>query len=292
MNSTNYTEKFKGISTMETEFENSGKPGNSVLTRLKKHVRKLVRVGAASWLILLVLWQVISLFSKPEYLPGPVATILGARELLEDGSLVRFILVSFGRVIAGWTLGNLIAIPLGLLIGRIRLVKEFIEPFIDFFRFIPAIAFITLFIMWFGIGEQSKVILIMYATSFIVMINTAAGVLALDENKIRAARSLGASELQILFHVIIPAAIPYIFTGVRLAMGNSFMAIVGAEMIASKEGVGYLIWTARLYFKTDWVFVGLFSLGLMGFFTDRLLREIGTRTMKRYGIKNEAKFGE
>lgn len=261
------------------------------MKQVKKYFRKSIEIGVASWLSAFIIWQVASIFSKPEYLPGPITTILGAGELIGDGSLFKYVLVSFGRVIAGWTLGNLIAIPLGLLIGRIKIVKELIEPFIDFFRFIPAIAFITLFIMWFGIGEQSKVILIMYATSFIVMINTAAGVLALDENKIRAARSLGASELQILFHVIVPAAVPYIFTGIRLAMGNSFMAIVGAEMIAAKEGVGYLIWTARLYFKTDWVFVGLFSLGLMGFLTDRLLREIGTCTMKRYGITNEAKFG-
>ncbi|MCX7924007.1 MAG: ABC transporter permease [Clostridia bacterium] len=261
------------------------------MSSLKKILRSSIKAGIISWLVAVAIWQIASLLSKPEYLPGPIQTILGVRELLEDGSLARYILVSFGRVISGWILGNLIAIPLGLLIGRIRIIKELIEPFIDFFRFVPAIAFITLFIMWFGIGEQSKVILIMYATSFIVMINTAAGVLALDENKVRAARSLGATELQILFHVVIPAAVPYIFTGIRLAMGNSFMAIVGAEMIAAKEGVGYLIWTARLYFKTDWVFVGLFSLGFMGFLTDRILREVGARTMRRYGIKNETRFG-
>ncbi|HBS60023.1 MAG TPA: nitrate ABC transporter permease, partial [Firmicutes bacterium] len=93
------------------------------------------------------------------------------------------------------------------------------------------------------------------------------------------------------FHVIIPATIPYIFTGIRLAMGNSFMAIVGAEMIAANEGIGYLIWTSRLYFKTDWVFIGLISLGLMGFLTDRVIRSISSQALGRYGATTETRFG-
>ena len=98
----------------------------------------------------------------------------------------------------------------------------------------------------------------MYATFFIVTINTITGVEAVEEDKIRSARD-GASEWQVMVHVIIPASLPYIFTGAKLAMGSSFMAIVGAEMVAANEGIGYMIWNARLYFKTDWIFVGLLS---------------------------------
>jgi len=119
---------------------------------------------------------------------------------------------------------------------------------------------------------------------FIVIINTLTGVLAVEEDKIRAAKSMGASEWQILVYVIIPASMPYIFTGVRLAMGTSFMAIVGAEMIASNEGVGYLIWNSRLFFRTDWIFVGLISLGLMGFLTDRVVDWFGRKVLYRYGV--------
>jgi NitT/TauT family transport system permease protein len=119
---------------------------------------------------------------------------------------------------------------------------------------------------------------------FIVIINTLTGVLAVEEDKIRAAKSMGASEWQILVHVIIPASMPYIFTGVRLAMGTSFMAIVGAEMIAANEGVGYLIWNSRLFFRTDWIFVGLISLGLMGFLTDRVVDWFGRKVLYRYGV--------
>ncbi|MOA07908.1 putative aliphatic sulfonates transport permease protein SsuC [compost metagenome] len=118
--------------------------------------------------------------------------------------------------------------------------------------------------------------------------NTLTGVLSVEEDKIRAARSMGSSEWQIVIHVIVPATTPYIFTGVRLAMGTSFMAIVGAEMIASNEGIGYLIWNSRLFFRTDWIFVGLISLGLMGFVTDRLLGLFGRKVLSRYGVVHTA----
>lgn len=255
-------------------------------------IHKLLKTGVASWAFFLLIWQVASLFSKPDYLPGPLATLIGSIELFEDGSIVQFSLISLWRVLRGWILGVSIAVPLGLCIGRIRGARLLIEPYLDFFRFIPALAFLTLFVLWFGIDELSKVLLIAYATTFIVTINTAAGVFALEEDKIRAARSLGASEFQILCHVIVPSAIPYIFTGMRIAMGNSFAAIVGAEMIAAKEGLGYLIWTSRLYFRTDWVFLGILFLGLLGFIADRSLRVAGAHALKRYGVKQESSFNK
>ena len=257
-----------------------------------KHLQHLLKAGIVSWLIALGVWQIAALmFGKPDFLPGPLDVFQGSRELIADGSWLKFVLISLRRVLAGWLLGSLWGVPIGLLIGHVKIFRQLVEPYLNFFRFIPSIAFITLFVLWFGIGEESKLILIMYGTSFIVILNTAAGVLALDEEKVRAARSLGASETQIFFHVIIPATIPYIYTGVRLAMGNSFMAIVGAEMIAANEGIGYLIWTSRLYFKTDWVFIGLISLGLMGFLTDRVIRFISAQAFRRYGITTKTRFG-
>lgn len=120
-----------------------------------------------------------------------------------------------------------------------------------------------------------------------MVLNTLTGVVSVEEDKIRSARSMGASEWQILLHVIVPATTPYIF-GVRLAMGTSYMAIIGAEMIASNEGVGYLIWNSRLFFRTDWIFVGLFCLGFMGFFTDLLFNWFGRKVLYRYGVVSVA----
>lgn len=251
---------------------------------------RLLSTGAASWLLFVLAWHVASLFSKPDYFPGPIQTLAGSVELLQDGSLLQFSVISLWRVLRGWALGVAIGLPLGLVLGRVRIARLLIEPYLDFFRFIPALAFLTLFVLWFGIDELSKVLLIAYATTFIVTINTAAGVFALEEDKVRAARSMGLTESQILLHVVLPASIPFIFTGLRVAMGNSFAAIVGAEMIAAKEGLGFLIWTSRLYFRTDWVFLGIVALGLVGFLTDRALRGLGTTLLKRYGVRGEPGF--
>jgi len=237
-----------------------------------------------SWIFIIFVWQIGAIFSTPDFLPGPVVVVKGAGELIKDGSLFKFTLISFTRIFVGWFLGSLLGIPIGLLMGRVKAIRSFTEPILNFFRFVPAIGFLTLFIIWFGIGEQGKIILIMYATTFIVILNTASGVAHVEEEKIRAAKCLGASEVQILFNVVIPASIPYIYTGVRLAMGNSFAAIVSAEMLAANEGLGYLIWTARLYFKTEWIFIGLISLGALGYFVDKFLGFIARVLLGKYGV--------
>lgn len=236
------------------------------------------------WMVGLGVWHLLSLAYGPEILPGPVYTAKGGYELLTDGTLIQYIGISSYRVLLGWTFGSLLAIPVGIMIGKVGPIRAFAEPFLNFIRFIPPIAFITLFLVWFGIGETSKIMLILYATFFIVVLNTLTGVLSVEEDKIRSARSMGASEWQIVLHVVILATVPFMFTGIRLAMGTSFMAIIGAEMIASNEGVGYLIWNSRLFFRTDWIFVGLICLGLMGFLTDRAVGLLGRKLLSRYGV--------
>lgn len=250
----------------------------------KFYWKKVLKTGIITWIGLLLIWTVAAHFSDPQFLPSPLATLRGAIELGSDGSLFIYMAYSLGRVLIGWLLGNIVAIPLGLFIGTNKTVRVLVEPVINFVRFIPPLAFITLFMLWFGIGEQSKIFLIMYATFFVVTINTLTGVLSISEDKIRSAKSMGATDFQVLRYVVIPAAIPYIFTGAKLAMGSSFMAIIGAEMVAANEGVGFMIWNARLYFQTDWIFVGLVVLGLMGFSMDRLFAWAGRKFLKRYSI--------
>jgi NitT/TauT family transport system permease protein len=247
-----------------------------------------VNCGLLTWIGIFALWQFASMKNNPDFFPGPVATFNGMLELSQDGSLIRYIGISLWRVMRGWLLGSVIAIPAGLLLGRITVLRKLIEPFLHFIRFIPPLALITLFMLWFGIGEASKTALITYSTLFTVVINTMAGVGAIKEDRLRSARCMGASEVQIMQHVIIPSTIPYIFTGIRLAMGSSFMAIIGAEMISANEGIGFMIWSSRLYFKTDWIFVGLFCLGIMGFAADFLLMRLGKVLCYRYGIGRTA----
>ncbi len=246
--------------------------------------------GILTWILLFSIWGLASLAYTVDFLPSPFETITGAKEIIFDGTLIKFILISSQRVLSGWGLGIIFAIPVGLVIGRIELLRRIFEPFIDFLRFIPAIGFLTLFLMWFGAGEKSKIILIFYATVFVILINTIVGVLSIDKNRLQAARSLGASEVQIIYSVLIPSALPHIFTGIRLGLGGAFTSIVAAEMLAAKEGIGFLIYTSRLYFRTDWIFVGLLTLGLMGYISDRLIRLFGKTVLGRYGINDTKKF--
>lgn len=143
----------------------------------------------------------------------------------------------------------------------------------------------ALFLMWFGVGEKSKVALIFYAVIFPVMVNTIAGVRTVDDALIEASESLGADGVKTFFTVIIPSAVPNIFTGVRLGLSGAIICIVAAEMLAASEGIGYLIYTSRLYYKTDWIFIGIFTLGIIGFLADRILQFVGRKALKRFGVR-------
>jgi NitT/TauT family transport system permease protein len=254
--------------------------------------RFLLRYGVITWVLLIIAWGIISFFYSSTFWPGPLETLAGAREIIMDGTLFRFAVISLWRVFKGWLAGCALAIPIGILIGRNRIIRQMVEPVINYFRFVPAIAFLTLFIMWFGVGEKSKTILIMYATCFTVIVNTASGASSIDENRILAARTLGTGELQILLHVILPSCVPFIFTGIRLGMGGAYTSIVAAEMLAAREGLGYLIFTSRLYFRVDWILAGIIVLGLLGFLTDKGLRLLGKAVLRRYGIHGDRDSGQ
>jgi ABC-type nitrate/sulfonate/bicarbonate transport system permease component len=222
---------------------------------------------------LFALWHVASVYLLNSVLfPPPGRVIAKAIELAQDGTLWENARVSLERIGLGFLLGSLIGIPVGLAIGSFGIVRRILEPYTEFLRFIPATAMITVAVIWFGIGEGSKIFLIIYTTVFIVIISTAAGVSAVTPNKIRAARSLGASRAQVFCYVAFPATVPYILTGMRLAMGNSFVTIIAAELVAANAGLGKMIWDARLYMLVDQIFVALLVLGLLGFTADRLFR--------------------
>ncbi len=227
-------------------------------------------IGFAS---LFVIWHIASTWWLSSVLfPTPWKVILKAIELAEDGTLWEQSSASLARIGTGFVGGTVLGIPLGLAIGFFPLVRKLLEPYTEFLRFIPATALITVAVIWFGIGEGSKIFLIIYTTIFIVIINTAAGVTAVAPNKIRAARSLGANPAQVFFFVAFPATVPYILTGMRLAMANSFVTIIAAELVAANNGLGRMIWDSRMYMLVDQIFVALLVLGLLGFTADRLFR--------------------
>ncbi len=238
-------------------------------------------LALGTWLV----WEAIAAASIPIFFPPPEDVVRAFWVSLIDGTLIEHVAMSYYRILVGWAAGCALAIPLGLLAGRSRAVRTVVEPYIEFFRFIPPIAFITLFLIWFGLGEMSKILLIVYTSLFVAFINTLAGAMSVDIEKVRAAQCMGATQRQTFFHVVVPATVPHIVTGVRLALGNAFMTVVAAELVAAQSGVGHLIWNSRLFAQTDFVFVGIITLGLMGFVANWALRLITARVAYRYNIK-------
>src|SRR5437660_4111615 len=211
---------------------------------------------------LFVIWQLASLYLVSSVLfPPPTVVFRKGLVLTRNGVLLAHLAASLQRILAGFVAGSLLGIPIGLAMGSFRPVRRLLEPYTEFLRFIPSVAMITVAVIWFGIGEASKIFLIIYTTIFIVILNTAAGVSAIAPNKIRAAQALGATRAQIFVHV-----------GMRLAMANSFTTIVAAELIAANEGLGKMLWDGRLFMLVDDIFVSLVTLGLLGFVVDRMFR--------------------
>jgi NitT/TauT family transport system permease protein len=241
-------------------------------------------LAALSVLCGVVAWDILSHYSSPLFMPSPAATLMSAKELLDDGTLLQAVLASSARIAAGWALGVIVGVPLGVLMGRFAPLRQFLDPYIEFFRFIPPIAFVTLAVIWLGPGESAKIALIFYTTVFIVTLNTIAGVQAVNPLRLRAAASLGAGPLQMLTTVILPSTVPFMVTGARIAMGNSFLTVVSAEIVSADNGLGALIWTARNFARTEWVFVGIIALGLLGYLFDRALRIAVDRLLRRYRL--------
>ena len=227
----------------------------------------------AGFALLFLVWHLAAvLLVRSTLFPPPGPVLDRARVLIEDGLLQESMIASLRRILQGFLIGSAIGIPLGLAIGSFRAARLLLEPWTEFFRFIPAVAMITVSVIWFGIGEESKVFLIAYTTVFVVIIATAAGVGAVARDKIRAAQCLGASRLQVFALVALPATLPFILTGMRLAMANAFVTIVAAELVASNDGLGKMLWDARLFMQIEDIFVALVTLGLLGFATDRAFR--------------------
>lgn len=251
--------------------------------RLRSSLNQGYVWSLASILLFLACWQFASgRLVERDFLPPPTDIFTTGVELVRNGTMLEAIQVSLRRILTGWALGSMLAIPLGLLAGASRLGRAILDPFIHFFRFIPAIALISLFIVWFGVGEVSKLALIGYATAFTVTVNTAVGAASVPADKVNAARCLGASPVRVFLDVIVPATVPAMFTGMRLAMAQSFLVIVAVEALSASSGLGFLIWNSRLYFRTDWAMVAIVCLGILGYLCDRLWRLVGRTVLSGF----------
>ncbi len=237
----------------------------------------------ASLGIFFLTWELLSHFLLNPYLiPPPSQVFTTAIPMVESGEIFRDAGISLTRVMVGFTLGAASAIVVGVFMGRLRVVNELLDPIIEFLRFLSPTAMIPIAVIWFGIGELSKYFLIFWGTFFFVLINTVAGVIHTPLARQRAAQCLGANKLQIFLIVVIPSAVPYIITGMRVAMASSFMSIIPAEMLAADSGLGHLLQVSGMLVQTDRIFVALAAISLLGFLTDRVFRLLVDRTLRRY----------
>lgn len=243
-------------------------------------------VGCVSLAIGMIVWEYAARrYFTPVRLPPLSLIWQRAVESTLDGQLPKHVGASMFRILAGFVVGSAIGILLGLGMGAFAGVRRFLDPIVNFLRFIPPIAWLSPFLIWFGIGETTKVLLITYTVTFMVMLNTLAGVIAIPRNRIRVAQCLGASRWQIFIYVMTPAAVAYILTGMRIAMGNAFVTIVTAEMIAAQAGLGYLILVSKNFGGTDLIFLGMITLGILGLATDRLFVLAIDRYARRYHLQ-------
>lgn len=237
----------------------------------------------------LLLWEGILALGWVDrrLMPTPRTVFLAGLAMAESGELLRHIGASVARALTGLVIGSGIGILFGLLTGRILLFAQLLEPLAQLFRAIPAIAFVPLAIIWFGLGEQSKIFLITFGVFFPVWINTLMGVKGVRPVYVRAARSLGATPQQLLRRVIFPAALPFIITGVRISVAIAYIMLAAAEMAGAQQGLGQMIQESYLVFRTDRMIVGIVMLGILGLVSDRLFMGGVKRLFPWYGAERE-----
>jgi ABC-type nitrate/sulfonate/bicarbonate transport system permease component len=232
-------------------------------------------------ILILVVWELIARagWVNPFLVPAPSTVLMTLGKLTWNLELFVSLYDSLRRIIAGFAIAVVIGVIVGILMARIQAVETALDPLVELIRPVSPLAIFPLAILWFGIGESSKIFLIALACAFPVILNTYAGVRTIDVNFIRASRSLGASQWEILRRVILPACMPHVFTGLRLAWGIALIVIIAAEMIGGSSGIGYMILDAQQTFRVDRVFAGIVAIGVLGFLTDQ-----GFRYLRRVAL--------
>ncbi|MEN7931274.1 ABC transporter permease [Clostridioides difficile] len=232
--------------------------------------------------IILLLWKITNYLGiwSDYILPSPEKVYSTFLNMISDGSIFINVYASMKRVLIGFAISTAIGVPLGIFFGIYSGVYEYFKSLINFLRNTPPLALIPMLILWFGIGEESKIIIIVLASFFPIFISTLKGIKNCDSKLIEVGRVFEFSKLQIIFKIIIPNAILDIAVGLKLALGYSFRAIIGAELVAASSGLGYLISDGKEMSRTDVVIVGIIVIGLLGIITDYIFSIIVKKVSK------------
>lgn len=265
-----------------------------IARRRRERRRRMIR-GAIGILVLLALWQAMSVaYDLQLILPPPLAVghtivdtlTLSTERWLYGPNIYQHLAASFVRAISGFAIASAFAIPLGLFVGRFRAVREYVDPVIRSLYPIPGIAWIPLAILWFGLGNTAVIFVVFIAEFFPLYFNTEAGARNINPILIDAARCFGARRFTLLRRVILPASIPYIITGMRIALGGAWRMIVAGEMLASQSGIGSVLMESRYQLRATDLMMAMILISVVGYATERLI--VGTlehKTTEKWEVK-------
>jgi len=248
--------------------------------RLQKLNHLVQYIGLS--LAIIAVWQgVFQLgYLNPVLLPPPSQVVLTFWDLLKTGALVRHIAISILRVLEGFGIAAVLGLGLGIAIGLSKAMDRLTDLIIQVVKPIPPIAWIPLAILWFGIGEQSKVYIIFLGAFFPIIINTIDGIRQTDHKFVEVARILAVPRFKFVRQVVLPGALPAIMTGLRVGLMVAWMCVVAAELIAAGSGIGYLIMDARQLSQSDVVIVGMITIGVIGKLMDSLIKRLENRLIR------------
>jgi NitT/TauT family transport system permease protein len=236
-------------------------------------------IATSLFLLMFVGWWVAARvhLASSFFLPSPGQVWHRAEQLARDGTLWQDTKVSFIRISVGWLISTAVGVPVGILIGTLRPLEAALEPPIDFIRYMPAVAFVPLTIVWVGVGETQKYLIIFIGTFFQQALMVMDNVKRVPHEYVDIGRTLGMRESTILARIVIPAAAPALWDTLRITIGWAWTWLVVAELVAANNGLGHRIITAQRFFETDTIFVGILTIGLLGLIMDQAMKFSGAR---------------
>ena len=265
-----------------TDRINLKRPATAPLSEILQKYRQPL-IGIASILLFLIVWQLSGTLGwvDPLLLPSPSEVFRTAAELAVSGyrqtPLWEHFLTSTARALSAFAVAIVVGVPLGLSMGLVPTLNAVLDPFVQFLRPLPKIALIPLVIVWFGIGEGAKFFLIFISSFLSIVVGAVAAVTSVSQGRIRVAQTLGATRHQIFRYVVLPNALPELFTTIRLSVGIGWTSLIAAEMVAANSGLGWMVINAGTYLRTDVVLLGILLLGLTGYLFDWILLRLQRR---------------
>jgi taurine transport system permease protein len=277
----------KSISKQDSYAQSNQRHSSPVKLFFQKHLTSIVSVSSV--LAILIAWFIVTALQIiPElFLPSPSAVWQKFLEVSQQGfmkaTLWQHLAASIGRVGIALLAAIIIGVPLGLWMGLNKWVRAVCDPLVELLRPIPPLAYLPLLVIWFGIGEMTKTLLIFFSILAPIIISSTYGVLSHQKNRERAALSLGASRSQVLKYVILPTALPHILTGIRIGLGVGWSTLVAAELVAADRGIGFMVQSAAQFLITDTVILGIVVIAIVAVSFELFLRWLQKQLAPWYG---------